>query len=219
MNIKGAIFDMDGTLIDSLPFWKFLWGKIGEKYLNNPSFYPELEDDKTIRTTTLENGMELIHKKYNIASSGEELSNFTRDLLQWYYEDVVPLKDGVIEFLDFLKSKGVKMCVASASAGGLVKLCMKKFNLDRYFIDIVSCNDVGKGKDFPDVFFAGQKLLGTTLDETFVVEDSLLALTTAKNAGFKTIGVYDEYNYGYEEIEKIATYLVGKGETFKKFIK
>ena len=219
MNVKGAIFDMDGTLIDSLPVWKILWQKVGEKYLNDKSFYPSHEDDKAVRTSTLEVGMELIHKRYNIAKNGEELSNFTRDIFKWYYEEICPLKDGVIEFLEYLKSKGVKMCIASASSGGFVKLCMQKFNIEKYFIKIVSCNDIGKGKEFPDVFFKAQEVLGTNLSETFVIEDSLVALTTAKNAGFKTIGVYDENNYGYEEIENLADYIVKKGESFKKFIK
>ena len=65
MNIKAAIFDMDGTLIDSLMVWDVLWCRFGEKYLNDKSFSPSEEDDKKVRTLTLKDAMNLIHNNYN----------------------------------------------------------------------------------------------------------------------------------------------------------
>ena len=73
MVIKSAIFDMDGTLIDSLFLWEVLWSRFGELFLNDKSFAPTTEDDKRVRTLTLPDAMDLIHEKYSIGESGGEL--------------------------------------------------------------------------------------------------------------------------------------------------
>jgi len=66
MNIKAAIFDMDGTLVDSLMIWEVLWSKFGEMYLNDKDFSPSVEDDKKVRTLTLKSAMQLIHSEYGL---------------------------------------------------------------------------------------------------------------------------------------------------------
>ena len=73
MNIKAAIFDMDGTLVDSLMLWDVLWSTFGDKYLNDKSFSPSVEDDKKVRTLTLKDAMLLIHNNYKLGESGERI--------------------------------------------------------------------------------------------------------------------------------------------------
>ena len=60
MDIKVAIFDMDGTLVDSLMLWEMLWSTFGERYLNDKSFAPSIEDDKKVRTLTLKDAMHIL---------------------------------------------------------------------------------------------------------------------------------------------------------------
>ena len=80
-NVKGAIFDMDGTLVDSLMLWDVLWEKFGIKFLNREGFRPFEEDDKIVRTKTLKDAMDHIHSKYNIGNSGEELLATANELM------------------------------------------------------------------------------------------------------------------------------------------
>ena len=110
------------------------------------------------------------------------------------------------------------MCIASATDNKLVELAIKHCCIDKYFVRLFSCVDIGKGKDKPDIYLKAMDFLGTTKEETCVFEDSLVAITTAHKAGLKTVGIYDKFNYGHEEMQKIATEYIAQGETLKKLI-
>ena len=91
---------MDGTLVDSLMLWDVFWKALGEKYSGDKNFRPNEKDEKTVRTLTLKDAMELVHKNYNFGESGEELVNLTNEILIDFYSNKVELKSGVLEFLD-----------------------------------------------------------------------------------------------------------------------
>ena len=216
-NIKGAIFDMDGTLIDSLIVWNEIWDAVGEKY-GHMGFRPSLEDDRATRTMTLAACCDFIHERYGFAENGGELLQLMNDLCADFYENRVEMKKGAVEFLDHLKSKGVKMIVATATAMGLVNIAYKRCGLDRYFDEILSCADIGKGKDEPDIFLHALEKLGTPMDETWIFEDSATAVVTASKAGFHTVGIYDDYNYGQDVLRSTADFYIEKDETLEKLM-
>lgn len=219
MEIKGAIFDMDGTLVDSLMFWDILWSYFGERYLNKKDFKLTPQDDKAVKTLTLKEAMELIHQNYKIGESGEELHAVANGMLEKFYSCDVKLKDGVKEFLENLYNKGVKLCVASATAPEYVSLALKHCEIEKYFLKIISCAEFGRGKEHPDVFLKALDFLGTPLEETFVFEDSLVALETAAKAGFPTVGIYDRYNNPYQEkIRQISNEYIAQNENLTKLI-
>ena len=116
MKITGAIFDMDGTLVDSLGFWDILWEKLGEKYLGDKSFRPDEKTEKAVRTSTLYDASAIIHQSCGIGESEESLFKVVDGLLKWHYEENVKMKDGALDFLEYLLKKGIKMCVATATA-------------------------------------------------------------------------------------------------------
>ena len=217
-NIKGAIFDMDGTLVDSLMLWDIIWSKFGSQFCKDGIFAPNEADDKAVRTMTLKDAMYYIHNQYNIGKSGDELLEMVNEIMTNFYSKEVMLKEGVAEFLEYLDKNGVKMCIASATAIQLIKIALKHCNIENYFTDILSCADIGKGKDKPDIYLKALETLGTSADETYIFEDSHIAICTADTIGIKTVGIYDKYNYGQDEIKKIATVYIGEGDSFKNLM-
>ena len=218
MNFKAAIFDMDGTLVDSLMVWDVLWSRLGEKFLGDKDFMPSAKDDKAVRTLTLEKAMELIHKNYNMAESGQKLLDTANEIMIDFYENTVESKAGVIEFLENCRKKGIRMCIASATAPDLIKIAAEHCNLTQYFEKIFSCADIGKGKESPDIFLKACEYFGAKPEETCVFEDSLVAIETASKIGMKTVGIYDRYNFGQDRIREIANVYIADGETLNKVI-
>jgi len=200
--IKGAIFDMDGTLVESLMVWDVLWNKFGEKYCDSKKFRPSDDDDKAIRTMTLKEAMEYIHNIYGIGENGEELLEEANKLMENFYSKEVLLKKGVREFLDFCYENNIKMCVASATKTDLVQMAIKHCDIGKYFDKLFSCAEIGKGKEHPDIYLKTLEFMGTKKEETCVFEDSLVAIKTAAKIGLQTVAIYDKYNYGQEEMKK-----------------
>jgi HAD superfamily hydrolase (TIGR01509 family) len=218
MEIKAAIFDMDGTLVDSLMVWDVLWSRFGSLFIKDEKFRPSEEDDKKVRTLKLNDAMDLIHKNYDFGKSGSELLKIANEIMIEFYSTDVKLKKGVKEFLENLKANGVKMCIASATAPDLLAIALQHCGIDQYFSKVFSCGVLGKGKDVPDIYWMAQEYLETSLEETWVFEDSLVALQTAAKAGFSTVGIYDRFNYGQEEIRNLVDVYIAPGETLRKLL-
>lgn len=214
--IKGAIFDMDGTLVDSLFFWDMLWERIGNDFLGGKPFRPTDEEDKNMRTLTLYDSMCYLNSIYHIVPDDEILADYAIKMLGNFYITEVKLKAGAEEFLHRCKEYGIKMCIASASNFEYIKSVIENLNIDSFFSEIFSCEKIGKGKEEPDIYLTALEFLGTKKEETCVFEDSLTAIKTAKKIGMKTVAIYDKYNYGQDEMKLIADEYVADGETLLK---
>lgn len=218
MKIKGAIFDMDGTLVNSLIVWKEIWAAMADKYLDGEVGFPGEEIGKKLPTMTLYDGMVMIHELKGIGKDGKELWDFCNDYVEDFYRNKVEMKPGAMEFLKYLHDNDVKMCIASASSRYMVEIAVERCGLGKYIPKLMSCCDYGCGKDKPDVYLAALEYLGTTTKDTWVFEDSLVAIKTAKGIGMPVVGIYDAYNFGHEEIERISDYYIADGEGLDKLI-
>lgn len=214
--MKAIVFDMDGTLVDSLMLWDVIWDTISRKYCAGVPFLPKPEDEKAVRTLPLKTGMALLQERYDLAPSAQALYETVNQVFVDFYANKVTLKQGVREFLQECKKRDIKMCVASASATDLIEIALVHCGVRDYFSQIFSCASSGKGKEFPDIFLIAKDALGETTEETWVAEDSIVALKTASSIGMPTIGVYDRYNPDQESIRQIATVYIGPGETMDK---
>lgn len=201
MKISGAIFDMDGTLVDSLFYWKYFWNEVGRRFLGEENFTPEEAVDKKIRTQIFTDAIEEIVKKYDFSGKEEQFREFALGSITEFYRTQSKIKKGAVELLDYLKKGGAKICLASATGKENVLFALRHHDLEKYFDLVLSCAEIGVGKDKPDIYLLAAKTLGCETTDSCVVEDSFVAIETAKKAGFKTVGVYDKYNYEHDRLK------------------
>ena len=218
MNIKAAIFDMDGTLVDSLGLWDVHWKAFGDAFLNGAKFVPDPEVELKIRTTTLREAAELLHRECKLGPSSEAVYQVANETFRNFYANAVTLKDGMQAYLQHCKEQGIRTVIASATAPELIEIALAHCGVRDYFEEISSCSVVGKGKDAPDIFLHTQAWLGTKTEETWVFEDSAVALATAQRIGMPTVGIYDKYTPGQDAVKKASTIYIGPGENVTKLI-
>lgn len=188
MNKKFAIFDMDGTLIDSMGYWQ----RLGREYLTGKGVTGDLTDVlERIKPMTMTESAALFSAEFGLAGTPAELAAEMNGIMETHYRADILLKPGVAAYLAALRVDGVRLCVASATAPDLVAACLERLGVLDHFEFLLSCEEVGAGKDKPDVYLAAADRLGAQPGEAAVYEDALYAARTAKEAGFYTVGVYD----------------------------
>ena len=196
MRIRGAIFDVDGTLLDSM----FIWDTIGEAYLRSIGYQPKENLNETFKNMSLHQAARYYQTEYGVTRSIDEIMDGVNAMLERYYRFEVPLKPGVAELLERLRQSGVKLCIATATDRHLVEAALDRCGVLSCFGEIFTCNEVGHGKDEPDIFEASLRFLGTRREETLVFDDALYAVRTAKEAGFPVAAVYDSHERSQAEV-------------------
>ena len=202
--LKGAIFDFDGTLVDSM----FIWDTIGEDYLRSLGKEPHEDLKETFMTLTLEEAAEYYRTHYGVTLSVKEIVDGVNTMVEGIYRTRVALKQGVADFLAHLKENGTRMCIATVTDRYLVEETLDRLGILQYFSEIFTCAEVGYGKDKPIIYRKALEHLDTAKNETYVFEDSLFALKTAKADGFTTVGVYDRHENRQDNLKNLADYYI-----------
>ncbi len=208
--IKGAIFDLDGTLIDSM----FIWDTIGEDYLKSFGIEPKENLAEVFKTFTLNQAAKYYRSQYDIKLSVEEIVDGINNMVSEIYRTKVALKPGVSDFLKRLQRSGVKMCVATVTDRPIVEDVLKRLNVREYFSQIFTCAEIGYNKETPEIYRQALKHLETPKTETVVFEDVLHAIKTAKEDGFKVAAVYDSHEPRQKEIKEFSDYYITDFESF-----
>ncbi len=216
MNIKGAIFDMDGTLIDSMGYWKTAAGD----YIKTLGKEPSDDLGDRFLTLGLANIYPQIKEEYGLAQSQEEVSAGIYAIMERNYENV-EIKPYVKDMLESFKSMGVKMCIASATNSDLARRVLTRLGIADYFSAVFCCRDVGRGKRYPDVYNHALGFLGTKKEETPVFEDAVYAVRTLYANSFVSVGIEDENCIGNErdEVKSLATYYIDSYKNWEKILK
>ena len=197
-NIKGAIFDLDGTILDSM----FIWSEIGYKFLEKKNIHLPAGADEQFTTMSLMEAAEYYIKHFDNTATIEGIVADINSLVEDFYFNEVLKKPGIEEFLEFLKNRGVKMCVATATDKYMVEKALERNGLLYYFSEIYTCNGVGAGKNSSLIYDISLEHLGTTKEETFVFEDALYAIETANKAGYNIVGIKDVSEKAAPEVIK-----------------
>lgn len=200
MNITGAIFDFDGTLFDSMHIWK----GIKYKFFDKMELKLTKEDEEAFNGLFLRDSLILAKERFNLKESYEELfSMFFEYIKELYLVEAEP-KNDIIEFLEKLKSKGVKMGIATATGEPALIAVLQKYGMLDYFSAIYSTYTVGASKTEPKVYDVVLEKIGTDKETTWVFEDALYAAKTAKANGYNVVGIFDKSEPNFDELKNLA---------------
>ncbi len=182
--IRYAIFDADGTLMDSM----HIWDTLDAAFLTMRGIVPD--EIGIFRKYGFFSTIDHLIERYNLDMSFDEIKSEMMMILKFYYDNVPIPKKGIKEFLQRLKANGVRCVVATATDKSIMVPALERLGLLEYFDEVFSTKDVGVSKHEPDIFNLARDFLGADGD-TFIFEDAAYAIDTAKKAGYRVIAIED----------------------------
>ena len=206
MRLNCAIFDMDGTVLDSMQAWVDAIGHI----LTRRGITPPADLREITRPMNSMLLVDYLQREFLPGITGREITDEVGAYMEDFYSDRVQAKAGVKNFLSLLKMEGVQCYLATATHRELVRRAIAHAGLEPYFKGIITSGEVGKNKiDSPDIYEWAMKRMGGNKADTVVFEDALFAIRTAKKAGFRVAGVYDpDSETDQEEIRALSDYYI-----------
>lgn len=189
MDLYGAIFDMDGTVVDSMEMWRTL----GVRFLKSLGKTPQAKANEQFSIMHLEDIVKMLHEVYGVDLPDNEVVDGMLALAADYYNNEICYKPGVERVLDELKEAGVRMCIATATNRTICEPGLKKLGADKYFEKVFSCDEVGADKNSPLIYRTAMEFMGGNRENTVVFEDHPNCAKTAFDDGFKVIGIYDKF--------------------------
>lgn len=190
---KAAIFDLDGTLLDSMG----VWDQIDMDFLSRRGF--DVPDDyvPTISAMPFQQVAAYTIDRFGLDETPEAVMAEWGDMAHEAYATMVEAKPGAVEYLTYLRDAGVKLAIATSLTPSLREPAMKHVGIFDFFNTIVSVDDVhGVGKDKPDVYLLAASRLGTEASECVVFEDILEGIRSAKSVGMRAWAMHDDSSDG-----------------------
>ncbi len=187
---EGLIFDFDGTLVDSLG----LWNRVDSKFFHSRGM--EVPETYAVEIVHLSfrDMAELTCRKYCPDETPDHVIEIWLDMAEDEYANVIEVKDGVKEFLSEMKNKGKRIALATSNRESLYRPCLRRNNIEQYFEFVADVNTLQTSKEDPLIYLTCADHFDLKPDRCIVFEDILTGIKTAKSAGFRTIGVFDEYS-------------------------
>ncbi|WP_461256653.1 HAD family hydrolase [Treponema sp. R80B11-R83G3] len=202
---KAYIFDLDGTLFDSMG----VWGQVDADFLakRGISLPPDYMD--AISPMTFHETAAYTIKRFSLPDSVEDLMREWNDMAAYAYAHTVQMKPYAKEFLIMLRERGAKLAVATSLSAELCGPALRGNGIDNFFDVICRTDEAGQGKSRPDVFLLTAQKIGAPPPDCLVFEDILAAVKSAKSAGFSVCAVYDKASEkDWEQIKAEADYAI-----------
>jgi HAD superfamily hydrolase (TIGR01509 family) len=198
---KGAIFDLDGTILDSMGLWRQIDVEFAQKRgLPLPDEYV-----RSISAMDAKQAAKYTVDFFGLSETPEELMNEWYEMAEAAYAGAIPLKPCAYEYLRKLHANGMKLMIATASDIALCTSALVNHGVREWFSSITTATEVEKGKGSPDIYIRAAEKEGLSPNECVVFEDILAGIKGSKAGGFYTVGIYDEHSKNeWEEITRVA---------------
>ncbi|MCL2052920.1 MAG: HAD family phosphatase [Oscillospiraceae bacterium] len=195
---NAIIFDMDGTLVDSLD----IWAEADKRFILSQGREYDDEISYSMKTMHFDQACLYLIEKLSLDMTLEQIEAILTKNIEESYLNDVKLKPFTLEFLEAERKKGIKMCIATSNKKRLAQALTAKLGIYDFFEFIITSDEVGTSKDNPSIFLQSAERLGSCPSKAIVFEDSLHAAEASVKAGFYTIGVFDKYSAGEFELLK-----------------
>ena len=195
---KAVIFDLDGTLFDSM----WVWDQIDIDYLGNLGYDVPKDLKTVIEGMGFTEVAVYFKERFHIADSIEEIKETWQKMAMEQYCREIPLKPGAKRFLAYIKAQGMKTAVASSNDRGLIEAALTSRGIRAYFDQIITACDVRKGKPAPDVYLEAARRLGVEPESCLVFEDIVPGILSGKAAKMTVCAVEDDYSIPQREAKK-----------------
>ncbi len=199
MDKRYCILDMDGTILDTMGYWRTLAGD----YLRSKGVQPDERLGK-LKWMTLLQGAQYFIEIYGLEGPAQKLADEMNAVMERHYLVDVNPKPGAAEALKALRGRGARLCVATATNRRLAESCFARLGLLDLFDFVISCEDTGTSKASPDIYLQAAARLGAEPYEVAVFEDALHAARTAKAAGFYLVGIYDKQEKNVQALKELC---------------
>lgn len=194
-NIKAVIFDLDGTLIDSM----WMWSAIDVEYLGKFGISMPEDLQTCIEGMSFSETAVYFKERFDIPDSLEEIKKEWNQMAWDKYAHEVPFKKGAMEFLEYLRKKGIKTGIATSNSKELVEIVIGRYGAEDFFDSIHTACEVPKGKPAPDIYELVASELQVEPQNCLVFEDVVQGIMAGKNAGMKVCSVYDDFSKDKDE--------------------
>lgn len=194
-NIKAAIFDLDGTLVDSL----WVWQQIDTKFLKKHGYISPANLITEICHLSFIDTAKYFKERFNISDSIEDIMAEWNSMAFDEYSNNVFLKEGAKDFLDKLRLNNIKIGLATSNSPLLLEVVLKNNGIYEYFDTITTTSEVTRGKDHPDVYLLSSQKMNVDPSECIVFEDILAAVKGAKKANMKVYAIKDIHSASEED--------------------
>ena len=193
--IQAAIFDIDGTLMDSM----WVWEQAFIEYVRSRGIEPQIDAGSKLFTMTLSEGSIFLKQELDVPDTPEQIMAAVAGHARELYLSKVQLKPNVLEFLQSLDDAGVPMSILTSGERELSEEVFAKLGLSGYFQKIYAATNEGISKREPDLYLRATAEMGVTPERTVVFEDAVYAVTVAKAAGFHTVGIKDSHSEMFQD--------------------
>lgn len=193
--IEAVIFDLDGSLVDSM----WMWREIDIEYLGRYGIEKPVDLQEQIEGMSFSETAVYFKETFQLPDELEQIKADWNQMAWDKYSSEVPLKEGAGEFLAFCRQKKIKLGIATSNSRELVENVVAVHHLKDYFSCIMTGCDVGKGKPAPDIYLAVAEQLQVSPEKCLVFEDIVPGIMAGKAAGMKVCAVYDEYSVPQDE--------------------
>lgn len=204
-NIEGAVFDLDGTLLDS----SWVWEKVDEKFLGDRGF--QVPDDYVDEISPLgaERAAVYTIERFGLNEDKDDIVREWIEMAKKEYATEVVCKPYAKEFLEELHKLNIKMAVATSSDRELFMKTLEREGILKYFQKIVTVDEVERGKGYPDIYEEAARRIKVNPHKCLVFEDILAGVTGASLGEFNVVAVFDEKSkHNWEIIKSISKYSI-----------